>query len=47
VHLFVPAGRFNETVLLVLNEPPEGMTIENVHQMRDGFAICRMPTRTS
>jgi hypothetical protein len=39
VQVFVPAGRFSESVQLALNEPPEGLTIENVNQMRDGFAI--------
>jgi hypothetical protein len=39
VQLLVPAGRFSETVLLALNEPPEGMTIDTVNQMREGFAI--------
>jgi hypothetical protein len=39
VQVFVPTGRFNGSVQLALNEPPEGMTIENVNQLRDGFAI--------
>jgi len=39
VQVFVPTGRFNGSVQLALNEPPEGMTIENVNQLKDGFAI--------
>jgi hypothetical protein len=39
VQVFVPSGRFNGSVQLALNEPPEGMSIQTVDQLRDGFAI--------
>ena len=39
VEVFVPAGRFNGTVLMALNEAPEGLAIESIAQARDGFHI--------
>ena len=39
VQVFVPAGRFNGSVLMALNEAPEGLTIESVSQVRDGFNL--------
>ena len=39
VQVIVPVARFSGSVHLALNEPPEGMEIENVTPIKDGFSI--------
>jgi len=39
VRVFLPAGRFANQVQLALNEPPEGIAIQEVSPVRDGLSI--------